>query len=231
MIHKLLPSYLVADRINSEAIIIDPVNTKIEQYMKLLKEFNLKLKFVFDTHVHADHITAAGKLRELTNCITLLGESTGANCVSKTVCDGEKNSSREYRVYCIRNSGHTQDSFCLYTPGMVFTGDTFILSEEQEEQIFKQVIQSISTIVSSTSYLHCQKKNYCLSRHDYNGNTCTTIWEEKILIHAWQVKTVEEFKYIMDNLNLPNPKLMDVAVPANLALWISIATPLVARLN
>lgn len=209
-------TYLIADGINSEAIIIDPVDTKIEQYMRLLKELNLKLKYVFDTHVHADHITAAGKLRELTNCITLLGEATGATCVSKTVSDGEKIHVGTIEFTVLETSGHTQDSFCLYTDGMIFTGDTlFVRGTGRTDFQAGNPIDQYNSIVNKIFTLPDATIVY--PGHDYNGNTSTTVWEEKNFNPRLAGKTVEEFKYIMDNLNLPNPKLMDIAVPANLA--------------
>ncbi len=209
-------TYLVADGINSEAIIIDPVDTKIEQYMRLLKELNLKLKYVFDTHVHADHITAAGKLRELTNCTTLLGEATGATCVSKTVCDGEKIQVGAIEFTVLETPGHTQDSFCLYTAGMVFTGDTlFVRGTGRTDFQAGNPIDQYNSIINKLFTL--PETTIVYPGHDYNGNTCTTIWEEKNFNPRLAGKTVEEFKYIMDNLNLSNPKLMDIAVPANLA--------------
>lgn len=209
-------TYLVADGINSEAIIIDPVDTKIEQYMRLLKELNLKLKYVFDTHVHADHITAAGKLRELTNCITLLGEATGAICVSKTVSDGEKIHVGAIEFTVLETPGHTQDSFCLYTDGMIFTGDTlFVRGTGRTDFQAGNPIDQYNSIVNKIFTLPDATIVY--PGHDYNGNTSTTVWEEKNFNPRLAGKTVEEFKYIMDNLNLPNPKLMDIAVPANLA--------------
>ncbi len=209
-------TYLVADGINSEAIIIDPVDTKVEQYMRLLKELNLKLKYVFDTHVHADHITAAGKLRELTDCITLLGEATGATCVSKTVSDGEKVQVGNIEFTVLETPGHTQDSFCLYTDGMVFTGDTlFVRGTGRTDFQAGNPVDQYNSITKKLFTL--PEDTIVYPGHDYNGNTCTSIWEEKHFNPRLAGKTVEEFKYIMDNLNLPNPKLMDIAVPANLA--------------
>ena len=209
-------TYLVADGINSEAIIIDPVDTKIDQYMRLLKELNLKLKYVFDTHVHADHITAAGKLRELTDCITLLGEATGATCVSKTVSDGEKVQVGNIEFTVLETPGHTQDSFCLYTDGMVFTGDTlFVRGTGRTDFQAGNPVDQYNSITKKLFTL--PEDTIVYPGHDYNGNTCTSIWEEKHFNPRLAGKTVEEFKHIMDNLNLPNPKMMDIAVPANLA--------------
>lgn len=208
-------TYIVAADFGREAIIIDPVDSKVEQYIKLLKELGLTLKYVFDTHVHADHITAAGKLRELTGCITLLGQETGAACVSKTVADGEKISLPGVEFTVLRTPGHTQDSYCLYTPGMVFTGDTlFIRGTGRTDFQAGNPVDQYNSIVNKLFTL--PEETIVYPGHDYNGNISSTIWEEKRFNPRLVGKSVEEFKQIMDNLNLPNPKLMDVAVPANL---------------
>lgn len=209
-------TYIVADNFGSEAIIIDPVDSKVEQYMKLLKELNLKLKYVFDTHVHADHITAAGKLRELTDCITLLGAGTNAKCVSKVVTDGEKIQVGTLEFTVLETPGHTQDSYCLYTPTMVFTGDTlFVRGTGRTDFQAGNPVDQYNSIVNKLFSL--PEETLVYPGHDYNGNTRSSIWEEKNFNPRLAGKSVTEFKEIMDNLNLPNPKLMDVAVPANLA--------------
>lgn len=209
-------TYIVADNFGSEAIIIDPVDSKVEQYMKLLKELNLKLKYVFDTHVHADHITAAGKLRELTDCITLLGAGTNAKCVSKVVKDGEKIQVGTLEFTVLETPGHTQDSYCLYTPTMVFTGDTlFVRGTGRTDFQAGNPVDQYNSIVNKLFSL--PEETLVYPGHDYNGNTRSSIWEEKNFNPRLAGKGVAEFKEIMDNLNLPNPKLMDVAVPANLA--------------
>ena len=209
-------TYIVADNFGSDAIIIDPVDSKVEQYMKLLKELNLKLKYVFDTHVHADHITAAGKLRELTDCITLLGDGTNAECVSKVVKDGEKIQVGSLEFTVLETPGHTQDSYCLYTPKMVFTGDTlFVRGTGRTDFQAGNPVDQYNSIVNKLFSL--PEETLVYPGHDYNGNTRSSIWEEKNFNPRLAGKSVTEFKEIMDNLNLPNPKLMDVAVPANLA--------------
>lgn len=209
-------TYIVADNFGSEAIIIDPVDSKVEQYLKLLKELNLQLKYVFDTHVHADHITAAGKLRELTDCITLLGAVTNAKCVSQVVKDGEKIHVGTLEFTVLETPGHTQDSYCLYTPTMVFTGDTlFVRGTGRTDFQAGNPVDQYNSIVNKLFNL--PEETIVYPGHDYNGNTQSSIWEEKNFNPRLAGKSVAEFKEIMDNLNLPNPKLMDVAVPANLA--------------
>ena len=208
-------TYIVAENFNSEAIIIDPVDRKIEHYLQLLKVLNLQLKYAFDTHVHADHITAAGKIRKLTGAITLLGEGNNTRCISRTVRDGEIILVGNIEFKVIKTPGHTQDSYCLYTPNIVFTGDTlFIRGTGRTDFQAGNPIDQYNSIVNKLFTL--PEDTIVYPGHDYNGNTCSTIWEEKNYNPRLAGKTVEEFKLIMDNLNLPNPKLMDIAVPANL---------------
>jgi len=208
-------TYLVAAAYGKEAILVDPVDSKIEQYLKLIKELDLKLKYVFDTHVHADHITAAGKLREMTGCTTILGAETGAPCASKTITDKEKITIEDIEFTALKTPGHTQDSYCLYTKGVLFTGDTLFIrgtgrtdfQAGNPEQQYDSIVNKLFTLPEDT---------IIYPGHDYNGNTTSTIYEEKNFNPRLAGKSIEEFKEIMNNLNLPNPKLMDIAVPANL---------------
>ncbi|MCX8514842.1 MAG: MBL fold metallo-hydrolase [Burkholderiales bacterium] len=208
-------TYIIAADFGKEAIIIDPVESKVDKYVNLLNELGLTLKYVFDTHVHADHITASGKLRDKTGCITLIGQETGAACVSKTVKDNEKLIINGLEFTVLRTPGHTQDSYCLYTSGMVFTGDTlFIRGTGRTDFQAGSPVDQYYSIVNKLFTL--PEATIVYPGHDYNGNSSSTIWEEKRFNPRLAGKTVEEFKVIMDNLNLPSPKLMDVAVPANL---------------
>jgi len=208
-------TYLVAAAYGKEAILVDPVDSKIEQYLKLIKELDLKLKYVFDTHVHADHITAAGKLREITGCTTILGAETGVPCASKTITDKEKITIEDIEFTALKTPGHTQDSYCLYTKGVLFTGDTLFIrgtgrtdfQAGNPEQQYDSIVNKLFTLPEDT---------IIYPGHDYNGNTTSTIYEEKNFNPRLAGKSIEEFKEIMNNLNLPNPKLMDIAVPANL---------------
>lgn len=144
-----------------------------------------------------------------------MGQGTGAACVSKTVAEGEKISLPGVEFTVLRTPGHTQDSYCLYTPGMVFTGDTlFIRGTGRTDFQAGNPVDQYNSIVNKLFTL--PEETIVYPGHDYNGNISSTIWEEKRFNPRLAGKSVEEFKQIMDNLNLPNPKLMDVAVPANL---------------
>jgi len=208
-------TYLVFSDYGHDAMLIDPVLGKVNNYLKLLQEYESKLKYVFDTHVHADHITGSGKLRELTNCITLLGATTNAACVSQTVVDNEKLYIDAVEFTVIETPGHTQDSFCLYTAGFVFTGDTlFIRGTGRTDFQAGSPSDQYNSIVNKLFKLPDETVVY--PGHDYNGNTTSTIGEEKRLNPRLAGKSQEEFINIMNNLNLANPKFMDIAVPANL---------------
>lgn len=208
-------TYLLFNHYQGKAMIIDPVLGRVEQYLKLLDEYGLILEYCFDTHVHADHITAAGKLREITNCITLLGEQTEAKCVSKMVKEHEEFFLEDTKFTTIYTPGHTQDSYCLYTKGMVFTGDTLLIrSAGRTDFQAGNPHQQYDSIVNKLFKLPDDTIVY--PAHDYNGNMSSTIWEEKKFNPRISGKTIDEFVHIMHNLKLANPKLMDIAVPANL---------------
>ena len=208
-------TYIVASDYGKEAIIIDPVDRMVGTYIRLLKELGLTLKYILDTHVHADHITAAGKLRELTGAITVLGAETSSQCVNKKVKDGEKIFIDGLEITAISTPGHTNDSYSFYIPGMLFTGDTlFIRGTGRTDFQSGSASQEYNSIFNKL--LIFPDNTIIYPGHDYNGNTTSTIYEEKRFNPRLQVKNVAEYESMMNNLNLPSPKLMDIAVPANL---------------
>ncbi|MCX4028384.1 MBL fold metallo-hydrolase [Endozoicomonas sp. SM1973] len=212
-------TYLLAEHEGGQALLIDPVREKVPQYQQLIRELKLQLIYAIDTHVHADHITALGKLRELYGCETIFGERTQAQCASHMVKEGEIISLGNLHLKTIYTPGHTDDSYCFLltneTPQLLFTGDTLLIrgtgrtdfqqgdARQQYESLFNKLLKlPDSTLV--------------YPGHDYKGMTVSTIGEEKRFNPRLQVSNAKEYCEIMDNLNLPNPKLMDVAVPANL---------------
>ena len=186
----------------------------LNQYLRLLKELGLTLKYIVETHIHADHITASGQLRELTGAEILLGAGVLPQCDNKQITDGEKIQVGGLALTAIATPGHTDDSFCFYTSGMLFTGDTLFIrgtgrtdfqsgcASAQYNSIFKKLFSYPDNTVVYPG-------------HDYNGNTSSTIYEERKFNPRLQVKNVAEYEVIMKNLNLPRPKLMDIAIPAN----------------
>ncbi len=208
-------SYLLAKRSGGEAVIIDPVKEEVPRYLQLIRELNVQLVFAIDTHLHADHITGLGQLRETTQCATLMGQQTKAECVSHRVRDGEVITVDGMKLTAMYTPGHTDDSYSYLVNDTVFTGDTLLIRSTgrtdfqngdprvQYDSIFQRLLKlPDETIVRPA--------------HDYKGWTVSTIGEERLHNPRLQVASVDEYVAIMNNLNLANPKMMDVAIPANL---------------
>lgn len=213
-------TYLLGDRPGGEALIIDPVLEKVDRYIKLLEELDLKLVKAIDTHVHADHVTGLGALRDRTRCVTVMGEEAGVDVVSMRVKDGEHITAGGISLTALYTPGHTDDSYSFLIDNMVFTGDTLFIrgtgrtdfqhgsSKDQYDSLFNKLLKlPDDTLV--------------YPGHDYKGDTVSTIGEEKRWNPRLQVSNEAEYAAIMDNLGLENPKLMDVAVPANLKMGLS----------
>ena len=208
-------SYLMASRRGGEAMIIDPVIEKVDRYLGLIRELDLKLVKAVDTHMHADHITGLGALRDKTHCITVMGEQTKADVVSMRLSDGDKLTIEGLSLDVIYTPGHTDDSYSFVMPDRVFTGDTLLIRgtgrtdfqngdpRAQYESLFGRLLK-------------LPEATLVYPAHDYKGDTVSTIGEEKAHNPRLQVKSVDEYVALMNSLNLPNPKMMDVAIPANM---------------
>ena len=213
-------SYLLASRHGGEALIIDPVLEKVGRYIELLNELDLRLLKAIDTHLHADHITGLGALRDRTQCITVMGEQSKADVVSMRVNDGDKIDIDKLSLGVIHTPGHTDDSYSFTTADRVFTGDTLLIRgtgrtdfqngdpRAQYESIFNRLLK-------------LPDQTLVYPAHDYRGETVSTIGEEKAFNPRLQVQSVEQYVDLMNNLKLPNPKMMDVAVPANTKIGLS----------
>jgi glyoxylase-like metal-dependent hydrolase (beta-lactamase superfamily II)/rhodanese-related sulfurtransferase len=207
-------SYLVASRPGAEALIIDPVLDKVDRYIALLNELDLRLVKAVDTHLHADHVTGLGELRDRTRCITVMGEQTNADVVSMRLSDGDRLEIEGVGLDVIYTPGHTDDSYSFVLENRVFTGDTLLIRgtgrtdfqngdpRQQYESIFGRLLK-------------LPDETLVYPAHDYKGDTVSTIGEERRNNPRLQVRSVEEYVALMNGLNLPNPKMMDVAVPAN----------------
>lgn len=217
-------TYLIASRKGGEALIIDPVLDRVDRYIQLLGELDLKLIKAVDTHVHADHISGLSELRDRTRCITVMGEESGVDVVSMRVADGDRVDIEGVSLESIYTPGHTADSYSFLMGDRVFTGDTLLIrgtgrtdfqngsAEAQYDSIFNRLLRlPTATLVYPA--------------HDYKGDSVSTIGEEKAFNPRLQVDSVQEYVDIMSNLDLPNPKMMDVAVPANLHLGLDQETP------
>jgi len=213
-------SYLLASRRGGEALIIDPVLEKVDRYLQLIKELDLNLVKAVDTHLHADHITGLGALRDRTHCITVMGEQTKADVVSMRLSDGDKLTIEGLTLDAVYTPGHTDDSYSFLMGDRVFTGDTLLIrgtgrtdfqngdSRQQYESLFGRLLK-------------LPDETLVFPAHDYKGDTVSTIGEEKRYNPRLQVKSVEEYVDLMSKLNLPNPKMMDVAVPANIKVGLA----------
>ncbi len=215
-------SYLLASRRGGEALIIDPVLEKLDRYIQLLHELDLRLVKAVDTHLHADHITALGALRDRTHCITVMGEQSKVDVVSMRVADGDRVQVEGISLRAVYTPGHTDDSYSFVMPDRVFTGDTLLIrgtgrtdfqngdARAQYESLFGRL-------------LRLPDETLVYPAHDYKGDTVSTIGEEKAFNPRLQVTSIAEYVDLMNKLNLPNPKMMDVAVPANLRIGFAQA--------
>ena len=212
-------TYLIGSRQSGEALIIDPVLEQLEHYLRLLQELELKLVKAIDTHVHADHVTALGALRDRTKCITLMGKQSGVDVVSMRVADGDEIAIKGVNMKAMHTPGHTDDSYCFLWDDRVFTGDTLLIrgTGRTDFQNGDPYVQYDSLF---NKLLTLPDETYVYPAHDYKGDTVSTIGEEKAHNPRLQVKSVDEYVQIMNNLNLANPKMMDVAVPANLHIGL-----------
>ncbi|HZC55724.1 MAG TPA: MBL fold metallo-hydrolase [Xanthobacteraceae bacterium] len=208
-------TYLLASRPGGEALIIDPVLEKVDRYLQLVRELDLKLVKAVDTHLHADHITGLGALRDRTHCVTVMGEQTHADVVSMRVAEGDRVEIEGVRLDVLYTPGHTDDSYSFLLDDRVFTGDTLLIRgtgrtdfqngdpRAQYDSIFNKLLKlPDATLV--------------FPAHDYKGDTVSTIGEEKLFNPRLKVKSMDEYAELMNNLKLPDPKMMDVAVPANI---------------
>lgn len=213
-------TYLLASRHGGEALIVDPVLERVDRYIQLLTELDLRLVKAVDTHLHADHVTGLAALRDRTQCITVMGEHTRADVVSMRIGDGDKIGIEGLSPGVIRTPGHTYDSYSFTMADRVFTGDTLLIrgtgrtdfqngdARAQYDSIFNRLLKlPDATLV--------------FPAHDYKGEMVSTIGEEKAFNPRLQVKSVDEYVELMNNLKLPNPKMMDVAVPANSKIGLS----------
>ena len=213
-------TYIVASRRGAEALIIDPVLEKVDRYIQILNELDLRLVKAVDTHLHADHITGLGALRDRTRCITVMGEQTKADVVSMRVADGDRLEIESVGLDVIYTPGHTDDSYSFVLPDRVFTGDTLLIrgtgrtdfqngdARAQYDSIFNRLLRLPDEML-------------VFPAHDYKGETVSTIAEERAHNPRLQVRSADEYASLMASLNLPNPKMMDVAVPANIRVGLA----------
>jgi glyoxylase-like metal-dependent hydrolase (beta-lactamase superfamily II) len=213
-------TYFIASAKGREALIIDPVLKNVEQYIKLLKELDLKLVKVIDTHIHADHISGIAELRDKTNCVTVMGDKAPADVVAMQVADEEKIKIDGIQLKAINTPGHTIESFSFLMNDRVFTGDTLLIKGTGRTDFQNgNARDSYNSIFNKLLKLPDETLVY--PAHDYKGEMVSSIIEEKKFNPRLQVSSPDEYIAIMNNLNLPNPSMMDIAVPSNLKLGIN----------
>src|ERR1700754_2378136 len=208
-------SYLLASRAGGEALILDPVLEKVDRYCQLLRELDLKLVKAVDTHLHADHVTGLAELRDRTHCVTIMGEQSKADVVAMRVADGDKVTIEGLALDVMYTPGHTDDSYSFLMGDRVFTGDTLLIrgtgrtdfqngsARAQYDSIFNRLLK-------------LPEETLGFPAHGYKGETVSPTGEEKRFNPRMKVRSIDEYVELMGTLNLPNPKLMDVVLPANM---------------
>ena len=210
-------TYLIASSNGREALIIDPVEENVAEYVKLLEELNLKLVKVIDTHIHADHITGASKLKNKTNCTTIMGENSPAETVDLKLKDGEIIKVDQLEIKALYTPGHTSDSYSFLMNNYLFSGDTLLIngtgrtdfqngsSEDAYHSLFDKLLK-------------LPEETLLYPGHDYNGKKVSTIGDEKKFNPRLQVDSINQYIEIMSNLNLSKPKMIEINVSRNVML-------------
>jgi glyoxylase-like metal-dependent hydrolase (beta-lactamase superfamily II) len=217
-------TYLLAARPGGEALLIDPVLERVDQYVGLIEQLDLRLVLAVDTHIHADHVTGLGALRERTDCATAMGEHASAECVSVKFREGERIAADDLALDVWYTPGHTDDSYSFvlqpeHGARRVFTGDTLLIRGTGRTDFqngdpaaqYDSLFGKILTLPDET---------LVYPAHDYNGMTVSTIAEERRFNPRLQVAGKAAYVDLMNGLVLDNPRLMDVAVPANRACGV-----------
>ena len=207
-------TYLLADESTRETVIIDPVASHIDDYIAMIKQHNLHLKYALETHVHADHITASGTLRERLGIKTGVSELCGAVAADMQLNDGEVLQFGAQQINVVATPGHTAGSVSFLYKDRIFTGDSLLINGcgrtdfqgGSAASLFDSIANKIFSLPDET---------LIYPGHDYNGRRVSSVAQEKAINPRLAGKTREEFIAIMNNLNLPKPKLIDIAVPAN----------------
>ena len=207
-------TYIISSGEGREALIIDPVIEHTKEYLKILEKLKLKLVKVIDTHIHADHITALNELNKRTSCTRIMGENSKSEVIDIKVKDNEKIKIENIELKAMYTPGHTDCSYSYLMNDRVFTGDTLLINGTGRTDF-----QNGSSFDAYDSLfnklLKLPEKTLVYPAHDYNGKKFSTIETERNNNPRLQVSSKEEYAEIMENLKLANPKMMDVAVPAN----------------
>ena len=210
-------TYLIASAKGREALIIDPVIENVEEYISLLNELDLKLVKVIDTHIHADHVTGASKLKDITKCTTIMGDHTPAESVEIKVKDDEYINLDNFKIRAIYTPGHTSDSYSFLMNNYLFSGDTLLINgtgrTDFQNGNAKDAYNSIFN-----KLLKLPDETLLYPAHDYKGEKVSTIGKEKKQNPRLQVNSVDEYVEIMNNLNIKKPSELEFNVSRNINL-------------
>lgn len=206
-------TYLVADLNAKQAVLIDPVDSKMERDLEQIQQLGCELKYSLDTHVHADHITAGGQLRERTGC-NCIGSKNGAACVDTQASEGDVFEVGNFKIEVLETPGHTDDSLTYKIGDNIFTGDALLIrgcgrtdfQNGSAEDLYESLMNKLFKLPEHT---------VVWPAHDYHGLTQSTIGEEKRYNPRIAGKSKQQFVQLMNELKLPRPKYIDIAVPAN----------------
>ncbi len=208
-------TYIVSSGEGREALIIDPVIENTDEYIKVLNNLKLKLVKVIDTHIHADHITGLNELSKRTKCTKIMGEHSKSEVIDIKIKDGEKiKIENKIELEAIYTPGHTDCSYSYLMNDRVFTGDTLLINGTGRTD-FQNGSAKDSYNSIFNKLLKLPENTIVYPAHDYKGKTSSTIGSEKSKNPRLQVNSLDQYIEIMENLNLANPKMMDVAIPAN----------------
>ena len=208
-------TYLISSGEGREALIIDPVIEKTHEYILYLKKLDLKLVKVIDTHIHADHISGMKELNKQTNCAKIMGDKSPSEVVSIRVKDNEKIKIESIELTSMYTPGHTDCSYSFFMKDRIFTGDTLLINGTGRTDF--QNGDSIAQYHSIFNrILKLPEETFVYPAHDYKGNKVSTIGDEKKKNPRLKVNSPDQYVELMNNLNLDNPKMMDIAVPANI---------------
>jgi sulfur dioxygenase len=214
-------TYLIASSRGREALILDPVLENVEEYIKLFNELDLKLVKVIDTHIHADHITGASKLKDRTKCTTIMGENTPANSVEIKVKDEEIIKLDQLKIKALYTPGHTSDSYSFLMDNYLFSGDTLLINgtgrTDFQNGSSKDAYNSIFN-----KLLKLPEETFLYPAHDYKGEKVSTIGKEKKQNPRLQVNSVDEYIDIMNNLNLKKPAKIETNISRNINLGAQV---------
>ena len=210
-------TYLIASSKGREALIIDPVLENVSNYIILLKELDLRLVKVIDTHIHADHVTGASKLKDITKCSTIMGDHTPADAVEIKVKDDEYINLDNLKIKAMYTPGHTSDSYSFLMNNYLFSGDTLLINgtgrTDFQNGNSKDAYNSIFN-----KLLKLPEDTFLYPAHDYKGEKVSTIGKEKKQNPRLQVSSVDEYVELMNNLNLKKPDRIDFNVERNINL-------------